>query len=83
MTDKSMRFSCANEIAKLDKFNGTHSRRWKGKMYFLVALKLAHVLNEEKLEEEEEETRCRYEGATEVGARRFLMQVSHPQRDHQ
>ena len=56
MTDKSMRFSRANEIAKLDKFNGTHSRRWKGKMYFLVALKLAHVLNEEKLEEEEEET---------------------------
>ncbi|XP_043710155.1 uncharacterized protein LOC122659065 [Telopea speciosissima] len=38
-----------NEITKLDKFDGSFFKRWKGKMYFfLTALKIAHVLNEEK-----------------------------------
>ncbi|XP_043725798.1 uncharacterized protein LOC122672378 [Telopea speciosissima] len=38
-----------NEITKLDKFDGSFFKRWKGKMhFFLTALKIAHVLNEEK-----------------------------------
>ncbi|XP_043698777.1 uncharacterized protein LOC122649615 [Telopea speciosissima] len=38
-----------NEISKLEKFDRSFFKRWKGKMYFfLTALKLAHVLNEEK-----------------------------------
>ncbi|XP_043710545.1 uncharacterized protein LOC122659507 [Telopea speciosissima] len=38
-----------NEISKLEKFDGSFFKRWKGKIYFfLTALKLAHVLNEEK-----------------------------------
>ncbi|XP_043725696.1 uncharacterized protein LOC122672259 [Telopea speciosissima] len=38
-----------NEISKLDKFEGSLFKRWKGKMFFfLTDLKIVHVLNEEK-----------------------------------
>jgi len=50
MVDMSTRFSLANEIAKLDKLDGTQFHCWKGNMYFFVALKLAHVLNEKNPE---------------------------------
>ncbi|GAV85291.1 UBN2_2 domain-containing protein, partial [Cephalotus follicularis] len=44
-------------ITKLEKFDGSFFRCWKTKVYFfLSALKLSHVLNEEKPIEKENET---------------------------
>ncbi|XP_043714511.1 bifunctional enzyme IspD/IspF-like [Telopea speciosissima] len=58
-----------NEISKLEKFDGSFFKRWKGKMYFfLTALKLAHVLNEEK---PVAPTLTNTIAAPEVGARRL------------
>ncbi|XP_043706590.1 uncharacterized protein LOC122656185 [Telopea speciosissima] len=49
MEETTMMKIPGNEITKLDKFDGLFFKRWKGKMYFfLTALKIAHVLNEEK-----------------------------------
>ncbi|GAV58751.1 UBN2_2 domain-containing protein, partial [Cephalotus follicularis] len=44
-------------ITKFEKFDGSFFRRWKVEVYFFVsALKLSHVLNEEKPTEKENET---------------------------
>ncbi|GAV82165.1 UBN2_2 domain-containing protein [Cephalotus follicularis] len=45
-----------NQITKLEKFDGSFFRRWKTTIYFfLSALKLSHVLNEEKPTKKENE----------------------------
>ncbi|XP_077250636.1 uncharacterized protein LOC143890019 [Tasmannia lanceolata] len=57
MEEINAKSSIQNQIGKLDKFDETFFKRWKGKLlFFLTNMKLANVLTENKHEEKAEET---------------------------